>query len=145
MIDDLLKNFSLSNPELSVPALVNVYKAMSRLPEGTWKTQKMKEVQQLAKDTKQNDRLENEEKQGQKAGDDMKQSGDDLDKKDNKKSGKDQDDAAKNLEFERAADIGNVAQELGRLVAPRDEDARAPVMRAIERGGAATDHILPVA
>jgi LmbE family N-acetylglucosaminyl deacetylase len=47
MIDDLLKNFSLSNPELSVPALVNVYKAMSKLQEGTWKTQKMKEVQQL--------------------------------------------------------------------------------------------------
>jgi len=47
MIDGLIRDYSLGNPERSVPALVNVYKALSRLKDGYWKTIKMKEVQQL--------------------------------------------------------------------------------------------------
>jgi len=47
MIDDLVKNYSLSNPENSVPALVNLYKALSSLKDGYWKTQKQQEVQRL--------------------------------------------------------------------------------------------------
>lgn len=58
----------------------------------------MKEAQKLAKDMKDNDRLENEEEQGKKAGEEMQESSDDLDKKDNQKSGKEQDKAAQNLE-----------------------------------------------
>jgi hypothetical protein len=46
-IDELLKNYSLSNPERSVPALVELYKAITALTESSWKTQKLKEVQQL--------------------------------------------------------------------------------------------------
>lgn len=47
MIDDILKNYSLSNPENSVPALVNLYKALQALKDGYWKKQKMEEVQRL--------------------------------------------------------------------------------------------------
>src|SRR5260221_9846605 len=47
MVDQLLQDFSLLHPEKSVPGLVNVYKAISHLKEGYWKTQKLKEVQQL--------------------------------------------------------------------------------------------------
>jgi LmbE family N-acetylglucosaminyl deacetylase len=46
-IDELLKNYTLSNPERSVPALVELYKAINALTESSWKTQKLKEVQQL--------------------------------------------------------------------------------------------------
>ncbi|OQP65074.1 PIG-L family deacetylase [Niastella populi] len=47
MIDDIMKNYSLANPENSVPALVNLYKAMQALKDGYWKRQKMEEVQRL--------------------------------------------------------------------------------------------------
>ena len=47
MIDQLLRDYSLSHPEKSVPALVRVYKAIGELKDGYWKTQKLKEVQQL--------------------------------------------------------------------------------------------------
>ena len=46
-IDDILNNYSLSHPERSVPALVSLYKEISNLPEGYWRTQKLQEVQQL--------------------------------------------------------------------------------------------------
>ena len=58
----------------------------------------LKETQKLAKDTKQKDRLEDEEKQGGDAQKDMQQSEDNLDKKQNDKAGKSQKDAADNLE-----------------------------------------------
>ena len=58
----------------------------------------LKETQKLAKETKQNDQLENEEKQGKDAQQDMQDSKDDLDQKQNSKAGKSQDKAAKNLE-----------------------------------------------
>ena len=47
LIDGLIKNYSLSNPEKSVPGLVNLYKEISTLKDGYWKTQKLKETQQL--------------------------------------------------------------------------------------------------
>ena len=50
MVDEVTRNFSLTAPEKSVPGLVAVYTAMLYLPDGYWKTQKLKEVQQLIKD-----------------------------------------------------------------------------------------------
>lgn len=46
-INDIIQNYSLPHPELSVPALVKLYQEMAKLPEGYWKTQKMQEVQRL--------------------------------------------------------------------------------------------------
>lgn len=46
-IDEILNSYSLAHPERSVPALVSLYKELSNLPEGYWRTQKMQEVQQL--------------------------------------------------------------------------------------------------
>jgi LmbE family N-acetylglucosaminyl deacetylase len=47
LINQLIKNYSLINPEKSVPGLVNLYKEISKLKDGYWKTQKLKETQQL--------------------------------------------------------------------------------------------------
>ena len=47
MVDQLIKDYSLSNPEKSVPGLAGVYKAINQLKDGYWKTQKLKEVRQL--------------------------------------------------------------------------------------------------
>jgi len=47
MIDQIVRDYSLLHPENSVPALVGVYKAIDQLKDGYWKTQKLKEVQQL--------------------------------------------------------------------------------------------------
>jgi len=57
----------------------------------------LKQTQQLAKDTKQNDRLEDEEDAGKDAAGDMDESQDALGKKDNKKASKSQDKAAKKM------------------------------------------------
>lgn len=46
-IDQLISNYSFTNPERSVPALVALYKEMNNLQDGYWKTQKQKEVVQL--------------------------------------------------------------------------------------------------
>lgn len=50
MVDKVIRDFSLSAPEKSVPGLVAVYTAMLYLPDGYWKTQKLKEMLQLIKD-----------------------------------------------------------------------------------------------
>jgi hypothetical protein len=50
MVDRLIHDFNLMHPERSVPGLVEVYKAIGQLKEGYWKTQKLKEVQQLVAD-----------------------------------------------------------------------------------------------
>lgn len=47
IIDDILNTFDLLHPEKSVNGLVNLYKALQTLPAGNWRSQKMKEVQQL--------------------------------------------------------------------------------------------------
>lgn len=46
-IDEIMKNYSITNPENSVPALVNLYKTLQGLKDGYWKKQKMEEVQRL--------------------------------------------------------------------------------------------------
>ncbi|MBS1597985.1 MAG: PIG-L family deacetylase [Bacteroidetes bacterium] len=47
LVDKLVKDYSLASPEKSVTGLVNLYSAISGLKDGYWKTQKLKEVQQL--------------------------------------------------------------------------------------------------
>lgn len=47
MVENLIRSYSLPHPESIVPGLVEVYKAMEKLPDGYWKTQKLQEVRQL--------------------------------------------------------------------------------------------------
>lgn len=47
MIDDILQHYSLPNPENSIPALVNLYKALQALKDSNWKNKKLEEVQKL--------------------------------------------------------------------------------------------------
>lgn len=47
LIDAILKNFQADHPVKSVPALTTLYKEISRLPEGYWRTQKLKELQEV--------------------------------------------------------------------------------------------------
>ena len=47
VIDDLIRGFDLLHPEASVKGLVQLDQLMNGLPDGYWKTQKKKEVQEL--------------------------------------------------------------------------------------------------
>ncbi len=47
MINDLITKYRTDQPELSVPALINIYKAIKELPFDNWRNKKMAEVQQL--------------------------------------------------------------------------------------------------
>ena len=47
MIDKLSSSFDLLHPENSVKGLVELYRAINELTDSYWKTQKLKEVQQL--------------------------------------------------------------------------------------------------
>jgi len=47
MIDKLAASFDLLHPENSVKGLVELYQAINKLPDGYWKNQKLKEIQQL--------------------------------------------------------------------------------------------------
>ncbi|HEY6899954.1 MAG TPA: PIG-L family deacetylase [Puia sp.] len=47
MVEKMMQDYSLLHPEKSVAALVEIYKVINQLKEGYWKTQKLKEVQQL--------------------------------------------------------------------------------------------------
>ncbi len=47
MIDDIAAKFDLLHPEKSVTALVNLYKAIQKLPASVWTEQKLKEVKTL--------------------------------------------------------------------------------------------------
>jgi LmbE family N-acetylglucosaminyl deacetylase len=47
MVDGIITNFSFDKPQLSVPALVNVYRAIKALPESTWRNKKLDETQSL--------------------------------------------------------------------------------------------------
>jgi LmbE family N-acetylglucosaminyl deacetylase len=46
-IDNIIRNFQVDKPERSVSALVGLYKQIGALPEGYWRTQKLKEVQEI--------------------------------------------------------------------------------------------------
>jgi hypothetical protein len=50
MVDQVVKDYSLLAPEKCVPGLVGIYKAIEQLPEGYWRTQKLKEVRGLIAD-----------------------------------------------------------------------------------------------
>jgi LmbE family N-acetylglucosaminyl deacetylase len=50
LVVEIIKNYSLSNPELSVPDLVVLYKELLTLKNDYWRTQKLKEVQELISD-----------------------------------------------------------------------------------------------
>ncbi|HTR28303.1 MAG TPA: PIG-L family deacetylase [Puia sp.] len=50
MVDQVVRDYSLLHPEKSVPGLVGIYKAIAKLPDGNWKTQKLKEVRELIAD-----------------------------------------------------------------------------------------------
>jgi len=47
MINQVNLNFKIDKPSASVPSLINILKALSLLPEGYWKTQKMLELKEL--------------------------------------------------------------------------------------------------
>src|SRR5215831_3402995 len=47
IIDSLTSSFDLLHPENSVKGLIRLYKVINSLPDGYWKNQKLKEVQQL--------------------------------------------------------------------------------------------------
>lgn len=47
IINDIAQKFDFTAPQKSVPALVHLYDAIEKLPAGYWRSQKMKEVQQL--------------------------------------------------------------------------------------------------
>lgn len=47
MVNDVYNNFKAQNPSASVPALIEVYNAISTLDENVWTTYKKKEVQEL--------------------------------------------------------------------------------------------------
>ncbi len=47
MVDEIVHNYSLSKPELSVPALVALYKTLLQLPNGYWKNKKLEETQRI--------------------------------------------------------------------------------------------------
>lgn len=49
-IDEILKNYSLAEPQNSVSALVSLYKSLEGLKDGYWKKQKMGEVQHLVEE-----------------------------------------------------------------------------------------------
>ena len=46
-IDAILKNYQADLPASSVPALVELYKRISKLPDGYWRTQKLRELQEI--------------------------------------------------------------------------------------------------
>lgn len=47
LIDQVIASYSVTNPEKSVPALVNLYREMSALKDGYWRNQKLKETVRL--------------------------------------------------------------------------------------------------
>ncbi|MFM9907889.1 MAG: PIG-L family deacetylase [Chitinophagaceae bacterium] len=47
IIDNIIRNYSLSKPGLSVPSLVSLYKKIQQLPDGFWKNKKLEETQRI--------------------------------------------------------------------------------------------------
>jgi hypothetical protein len=47
MINDIISNYNIAQPDLSVPALVKLYQAIKVLPEGNWRNKKLDEVEQI--------------------------------------------------------------------------------------------------
>jgi len=47
MINEIINTYSIDKPEISVAALVKLYKAIQQLPDDNWRNKKLMEVQQL--------------------------------------------------------------------------------------------------
>lgn len=47
MIDSVISQYNIDQPDLSVPALVKIYQAIKNLPEGNWRNKKLEEVQKI--------------------------------------------------------------------------------------------------
>jgi LmbE family N-acetylglucosaminyl deacetylase len=47
LVNDIIRDFRISQPEASVPALVHLYREISKLKDGYWKSKKLQEVQEL--------------------------------------------------------------------------------------------------
>jgi len=47
MIDSLKQHFRVDSPELSVPGLISLYRAIEQMPENRWKKQKLQEIHAL--------------------------------------------------------------------------------------------------
>jgi LmbE family N-acetylglucosaminyl deacetylase len=47
LINDIIANFKLENPSLSVPALTKLYNAIKALPESNWRNKKLGETQSI--------------------------------------------------------------------------------------------------
>ncbi len=47
MINNITGNFKFEKPELSVPALVNLYQSIKALPESNWRNKKLEETQNI--------------------------------------------------------------------------------------------------
>lgn len=50
LVDQVVRDFSLTAPEKSVPGLAGIYKEIAKLPDGYWRTEKLKELRQLIED-----------------------------------------------------------------------------------------------
>ena len=47
IIDDIIKKYQVGHPFRSVPGLVDLYREISKIPQGYWRTQKLNELQEL--------------------------------------------------------------------------------------------------
>ena len=47
LIDAISRSYHVDHPDRSIPALVGLYKEINKLPQGYWRTQKLKEVQEV--------------------------------------------------------------------------------------------------
>ncbi|WP_143310844.1 PIG-L family deacetylase [Chitinophaga vietnamensis] len=47
LVDKAIANYNMEDPAASVPALLNIRKAIQALPDGYWRNQKLKETEQL--------------------------------------------------------------------------------------------------
>lgn len=47
MINAIISNYNIAQPDLSVPSLVKLYQAIKALPEGNWRNKKLDEVEQI--------------------------------------------------------------------------------------------------
>ncbi len=47
MINTIINNYKIDAPQLSVPSLIQLYKAMKALPEGNWRNKKLDELQNI--------------------------------------------------------------------------------------------------
>lgn len=47
LVNNIITNFRIDNPSLSVPALITLYNAIKALPEGNWRDKKLAETQDI--------------------------------------------------------------------------------------------------